>query len=107
MITIYTPPTDMTIPSFNSKTWKEDETKFIDELRAFCVMYGKGEYRGKIAKFTVADGHAVYMVISTKPCKLIHLPIGDGWEYQYINRLKAADIIANIKTYEKLEKIFS
>lgn len=68
-----------------------------DEYLAGLVAHCKAanptdKYAGRIARFPVADGFATYVVSSLKPLKLVHVDIGDGWHYQYINRLNATDI---------------
>ena len=91
------------------KAWKEDEERYINEVREFCKSESDcdSDYVGKIAKFQVADGYAEYMVFSIKPLELLHLDVGDAWDYQHIERLKVKDIKENIDRQEKLAKLFS
>jgi hypothetical protein len=34
---------------------------------------------GEVYRFPVADGYAEYVIFSTEPIRLIHLPTYDGW----------------------------
>ena len=58
--------------------------QWYEDLKNTIKKYNPHEdqnYIGEIVKWNVADGYAEYMVCSLKPLKLIHLPIGDAYEY--------------------------
>lgn len=79
------------------------QDEYLEGLAAHCKAANSADpYAGRIARFPVADGFAVYVVSSLKPLKLVHVDIGDGWHYQYINRLNATDIKNNIDRNSKL-----
>ena len=82
--------------------------KTINELREFILSRkNNNKYIGKIVKFQVADGYAKYMVASVKPLELVHLPLDDEYEFQYIQNLKWSDIKERIDSEEKLNKLFT
>ena len=92
---------------FDSEGFNKAEKKYMEELKEFCLKRKKGKYVGETVKFPFADGQAVYMVASLRPLELVHVPLGDAWDYPYIERLKASDIVENIESRKSLEKLFS
>jgi len=84
------------VPAYNMEGGIEGYRKacqeYVEKVVAFAKRLGKGKYAGKIVRFPVADGYARYVVMSLKPVKLLHLQDGDGWDFQYIERLTAKDI---------------
>lgn len=68
------------------------ENAYLEEIIAWAKKNGTGEYAGEQVNFPYADGYASYIVISLSPVKLIHIDIGDGWEYPYAHRLTTKDI---------------
>ena len=106
---IYLPPAEIKVPDFNWENfddYQKTENKFIDDLKQFCKQRNSGEYIGEVIKFPVADSYALYMVASLSPIELIHLPLMDAWEFQYIDRLTAQDIKEKIDNEKKLAKFF-
>jgi len=47
------------------------------------------------------------MVIALKPVMLIHLPLGDAWHYDYIERLTAKNILEKIQQQKSLAALFN
>ena len=86
---------------------REDEEKFLTELRTFLRKRNGGKYVGKVVKFQVADGYAKYMVASVRPLELVNIPFDDEYQFQYIYNMKWSDIKARIKYEETLEKIYT
>jgi len=46
----------------------------------------------------MADGFAFYMVLSMRPLELMHIPLGDAYQFPYANRLTAKDIESKINS---------
>lgn len=97
MAKVFGPPASMVIPQFDHLAAPNDyELKcqqFEADLREYIAAnYKPSKRRGQIVQFQVADGYAQYMVASMRPLVLIHLPLGDGYSFPYVNRLKAEDI---------------
>ena len=107
MARIYSPPKEIPTPAFNPDTWQKDDEAFEQKLRAYCLAYGSGECKGEVISFPVADGYARYMVFSLRPVALIHMPLGDSWQFQYANRLTAADIKEQVRKSKFLKELFS
>lgn len=92
---------------FDFKGMVEAEKKWVDELRDWCKADSDGEYVGEVIREGVADGYAQYMVYSLKPLALIHLPLGDGYQFQWAHRWTASDIKMMIEREKKLEGLFT
>jgi len=109
---IYGIPEEIKVPeinfmNFNLKQYNEDVEKFKKELIQFLNEQGYySKYTGEIVQFPVADSYAEYMVASLHPLRLIHLPLGDAWEYEYIQRLTKADILQKIEQQNALKAMF-
>lgn len=100
-IKVFSPPAGFEVPKFTDykENYKEalnklqkDEEKYLEDLKDWCKKNGSGKFSGKEVHFPVADGSAVYVVLSMKPCKLIHVPLGDAYSFPYIDRLTSTDI---------------
>ena len=100
----------MKAPEWNPDLdWKENnkaEEKYLTDLKAWCKKQGSGKDAGKEVQFPVNDGAAVYVILSMKPCTLIHVPLGDAYRFPYIERLTAADIRKKILHEDSLKKLF-
>ena len=55
------------------------EESWCATLAEYCRDFGNGDLAGKRIALPFADGAAQYMVLSHKPARLIHLPLGDAW----------------------------
>jgi hypothetical protein len=111
MATISAAPKEVgPVPQFDhTKPYKEHEkamATFIKKVEVWAKKNGSSELAGKQIRFQVADGYAQYVVVSLTPVKLIHLAIGDAWEFQYANRLRAADIREQVRREDALDRIF-
>ena len=91
---------------FDNKGYMEAEQQYTKELEEYCLENNSGKYVGKVARFGVADGYAMYMVASLRPLEMIHLPLGDAYNFPYVDRLKAKDFKENIDRQERLAEIF-
>ena len=112
MAKIFAPPESITPPNWDTKKSHKDnmaaEATYIENLAAYCKEIKPGNDKvGKTIRFPVADGYAVYMVAGLRPIELIHIPIGDAWEYEYAHRLTMSDILEKIQKQEALNKLFS
>jgi hypothetical protein len=112
---IYSAPDTIIMPSFSeflksgrfdNEGHKKAEEKYLADLKAFCLKRKKGKYIGETISFPVADGKAVYMVLSLRPAELMHVPIGDAWEYRHIHLLQKEDIIEEIEKAKRFEEIW-
>ena len=115
MATIFRAPASIKQPSFSEfmKDGKYDreghakaEEQYLAELKAFLLSRKRGKNVGEIVQFPCADSYAQYMVASMRPLELVHIPLGDAWDYPYINRLNATDIQNKIDQQQALNKLF-
>lgn len=79
---------------------------WVETVKAFAKTHGSGKLKGEEVRFQVADGYARYVVVSTSPTKLIHLPIYDAYQFPYAHRLTAADIREEIRRGKSLNALF-
>lgn len=114
MATIYSAPEgydapEMNFKNFNRDEWLKKENGYIARLAEWCRNRNPNdhEYVGKIIRFPVADGYAIYMVASLKPVQLIHVELGDAWHFQYAKNLTKKDVMEEVKRLEALNKLFS
>jgi len=109
MAKIYSAPSSITVPVLDFKNlsnYDKDCEKFKAELSAFCLARKKDKNVGEVIRFQVADGYAEYMVASTKPVELIHLPFWDCYQFEYAHLLTAKEIQGKIDQEAALAKLF-
>jgi hypothetical protein len=112
MAKIFAPPKEVPVPkpdyeNFDLEKYQKDVESFTAKLREYCLANGKDTERGETITFPVADGCAQYMVFSMKPVKLIHMPLGDAWEYQDADLQTAMIIREKIHRQKAFAAIFS
>lgn len=110
---IYSLPKDLLnkIPDIwtNNKDYQKREDAFIKEVSDMCQKrnpVGDKKYIGKTIKFSVADGHAVYMIASLKPLGLIHLPLMDGYEASDVDLMTAKRVKEKVDADKSLQDYF-
>lgn len=108
---IYSPPEKIIAPGYNfklsTKENLEKEEEYLRELIKWCRNRCPHiEEIGEIITFPVADGKAFYMVMNLSPVELIHIPLGDAWEFQYAHRLTRKDILEKIKQQTEFKKLW-
>ena len=107
---IFSPPKEIEDPPkffLNYKDYEKAAKEWQNKLRTWCTSISDDKYAGEIVYESVADGQALYMVLSLKPVQLIHIPLFDAWEFQWAHRWTASDIKKMIKRRKVLENIFS
>jgi hypothetical protein len=87
------------------KVYQKAIDTWIEKIVEFAKTYGSGDMRGEIVKFPVGDGCARYVVysISKRSVELIHLPVYDSSQLEYIHRLTADDIRETIRQSKLLK----
>lgn len=104
---VYSPPAEIKVPEFNWEdiaAYEKANEKFIEDLRAFCKNRNNAEHVGEVIQFPVADGYAQYMVAALSPIELIHLPLWDAWQFDYVSRLTKKDIVEKIEQRKAMDK---
>lgn len=78
----------------------EDWDSYYDRQKAMMAALDKKarllsskEYAGAILRRSIADGYAVYYVLSLKPLVLCHVPFGDGYRDRYFERTATSRIV--------------
>jgi hypothetical protein len=112
MAKIYAPPKDLPVPehdysNFDMKKIQNADDEWTEKLRQYCLANGRDPERGEVVSFPWADGRAMYMVFSMKPLALIHMPLGDAWQYPDADLQTAARIRENIRRSKALSALFS
>ena len=97
-------------PDIRQKDWqlytKECE-EYLNSVKVWAKNNSSCAQAGEVIHFPVADGSAIYVVFKLKPVELIHIDTGDGWHFQYVNRLTAKDIKDRIIRAQALSKLFN
>lgn len=111
MAKIFAAPSSIELPQWSiKKTHNEnmaEEKVYLDQLKDMLTKRKPTQKLvGEIIRFPAADGYAEYMVASTTPLELIHIPLGDAWDYQYAHRLTKKDVEEKIKNQKALEELF-
>ena len=79
---------------FDYQTMQAVDNAYYAKCAEACHKNGNHPLLGEILRWQRADGYAEYMVWSTDPLTLIHLPVGDAWtvEAPLIRGLNLADV---------------
>ena len=103
-----TVPTPKFPQPYNHEEYQKNEDKYVADIKKELKSMGyKGKNFGEIIMFPVADGNALYMVVSMRPLKLMHLPLGDAWDFQYAHLLTAKEVNEKIEGKKAWDKVFS
>ena len=95
---IYDAPEEIEVPridfaNFNKAEQDKKDEQYLNALKAYLANLGwNGKNAGEVIKFPVADGYAMYMVISMRPLQLVHIPLWDAWHFQYAHLLTAKEV---------------
>jgi hypothetical protein len=105
---IYSAPKEVgPTPEFHPlDTYDQRCDEFVGRVKDYAKQHCNGNLRGEEVRFPVADGYARYIVFSIRPETLIHLSIGDAWQFPYANRLTAADIRKEVVRGQAIAKLF-
>ncbi len=110
MAEIYSAPKEVRLPKLdfsNMQDYNKDCNRYVSDLVKHIKDMGyKGKNVGEIVKFSVADGYAEYMVLSMKPMRLVHIPLGDAYEFQYAHLMTAKEINQKLDAQKKLAQLF-
>ena len=110
MAKVFTLPHGFDAPDFNwedIEQYNKDCADLTDRLKKWCIERNNQKSVGEIIKFQVADGYAEYMVASTIPVQLIHLPFWDAYESEFAHLMTAKAIQEKIDQEIALAKLFS
>lgn len=110
---IYSALDSVKVPTFSFGTGQtiEDHNKAMDKYKVDLKkelnrMGYNGKNVGEVIKFQVADGYAQYMVISMRPLRLMHLPLIDSYEFNYVHLMTTKEVNDQIEANKKWEELF-
>lgn len=114
---IYSPPKDVEpVPGwadfevdgkFDMKKMEEVEKEWTEKLRDWCKANSPGrKYVGEIIRQHVADGYAQYMVFSLRPLVLLHLELGDAYQFQWDHRWTVSDVKGMVEYGKRMDSLF-
>lgn len=107
MAKVYAPPDDIELPSISGSNWQDDYRRYEQEIVDFCKQNGKGPYAGKMIRDQVADGYAVYYILSLRPLVLILSQAFDAYRSRWDERWQVEDVKNMADREEALRQLFS
>lgn len=106
---VYDPPAGMDAPKWDHTVSREEnvarELAFVDRVKTWAKEHGKGPEAGEEVSFGVADGDARYIIVGLTPVVLIHLPLGDAYQYPFVHRLTAKDLRGMLVLHQKVAAV--
>lgn len=82
---------------------------YQDRVKDWCkAQFPEDGLAGSLVSWPVADGQARYVVMTTRPLRLIHLADGDGYRLQgFAERgLRVRDVREALRRRETLNQLF-
>lgn len=113
MAEIFSAPEEVEQPkidfaNFDHEQYEAANAEYVQKLKEWLNSMGyKGKNVGEILRLPWADGHAQYMVISMRPCRLMHLPLGDAWDHPDADQLSAERVQEKLDQAKALAELFS
>lgn len=96
MAKVFAPPKEVGPPPslrLDYRTYQAQQEAWVDKLRSWVKANGDdSDLCGRIVSFPVADGFAQYMVLRKRPLGLVHLPLGDAYQFRYAHLLNVKEI---------------
>ena len=96
-------------PGFNYREFyklQEDALSIIEAASNKALDSNSPE--GFVLSFGVADGHALYRVVKTKPLQIEHIPFGDAYQISaaHIRGINLSDVKAMMNSAKVWRNIF-
>jgi len=110
---IYNAPEEVKQPTIDWSNYDHEKyqaacDKYLQALKAKLQEMGfRGKNVGEVVKFPIADGYAMYMVISMRPLRLMHIPLGDSYHYPNVDLMTAQRIQEVIDAQKALEEMIA
>lgn len=108
---IYAPPAELGEPpdldtnDIDGSLQREED--WVQRVRDWAKQFGTGALAGEEVRWTQGDGYARYVVYAERPLSLIHLPVGDAWQFPYVERLTLGDVRQQVQRIQGLARLFS
>jgi hypothetical protein len=89
-------------------SWAEDSKKLDAMYAESRKVFHAGGVVGLMFHFPVADGRAIYRVVSEKPFTVEHIPFSDAWNANPIllRGLRKADVVEMVRKKIFFEDLF-
>ena len=93
---------------FSHEAYNRNNEQYIEANKAWLRENGfDGPNSGDLIQFGVADGYAQYMFADKgRQSFLIHLDIGDGYQYRDVEFLPKKEILRRIEQCKSRVKLF-
>lgn len=95
---------------YRDPKWSEKEEAELAKVAEQIRGRNPGDkLSGEIIRFQIADGYAQYMVESSRPLRLVHLNVCDGYQVlgATIRGLRLADVEAMVARERRLAELFA
>lgn len=98
------PAPELSFAGFNAPGGYEDQFKqWITKLETWVKAHSLCDIAGQRFRYPVGDGYAEYMVYTTTPLQLIHLPYMDGYHLPtVVARGMTAEMVRTQLYFEKV-----
>ena len=110
MTTIYDVPQELNPYHLNRLQGREGlaaEEEWLKMLAAQLRKRASGELVGEVIRERVADGFASYMVAKEAPLELVHLPLGDCYEFSWAHRWTLEDVKLLVEQERAINELFA
>lgn len=111
MAEIFSAPEEIKQPELNFESFDKYEQEcdqYLIDLKDHIQSMGyKGKNVGEIIRLPWADGSADYMVLSMRPMRLIHIPLGDAWDHPDADQLTAKRVQEKLDSQKAMELLFA
>jgi len=89
--------------------WEEEYAAGIANFALTAQAKNDGELVGETIRFPVADGHAVYGILSENPLHLCHINEGDGYQIPdaHARGLNLTDVREMVRAEKAINKLFA
>ena len=113
MAKVCRPPEGFDPPEPDYKNYDFDkeqklEEEYLKRLSTWCKEHGSGELAGETIRSGVADGYALYMVVTERPLQLIHITLGDAYSMGPVweRGLRISDVRQMVEREKGLAELF-
>lgn len=95
-------------PNVYPGDWEYHQGEDFDQYRERTDKMLEAIPKDRLISFPIADGHALYYVVSLKPLRLQHIPYGDAYQIPapMMRGLRAADVQRLIEQEKAIARLF-
>jgi len=109
---IFSPPEELIRPEIVSgqdiNEYFKRADEYVQSIRDWAKENSDCPEAGESIRFQIADGYASYIILMLEPkVVLIHVDVGDAYQFEWVHRLTAKDIREQIQKEKALAELFS